>query len=56
MKNTSESVQELAAEGKRAYMRAWRAKNKDKIHQYNQKYWARKASEQRKKEEVSQNG
>jgi len=26
-----------------AYMRAWRAANRDRVRQYNQSYWKRKA-------------
>ena len=32
-----------ADEARRAYYRAWRAANKAKIKQYNEKYWERKA-------------
>lgn len=32
-----------AAEARRAYYRAWRAANKDKVKQYNEVYWQRKA-------------
>ena len=32
-----------AAEARRAYYRAWRAAYKDKIRQYNARYWQRKA-------------
>ena len=34
-----------AAEARRAYYRAWRAANKDKVKQYNKKYWQRKAEQ-----------
>lgn len=32
-----------AREAQRAYLNAWRAKNKDKVKQYNERYWQRKA-------------
>lgn len=34
-----------AAEAKRAYMREWRAKNRDKIRANNARYWERKAQQ-----------
>lgn len=32
-----------AAEARRAYYKRWRAANKDKVKQYNETYWQRKA-------------
>ena len=32
-----------ARELQREYMRAWRSRNKEKIKQYNKRYWERKA-------------
>lgn len=29
---------------KRQYQREWRAKNKDKVKQHNERYWERKAA------------
>lgn len=37
-----------AAELRRAYHREWRAKNKDKVKAYNQKFWERRAEKARK--------
>ena len=31
-------------EARNAYAREWRAKNRDKVRQYNADYWARKAA------------
>ena len=31
------------AEARRAYHKAWRARNKDKIHEYNKRHWERVA-------------
>ena len=41
---------DAAAEAKRAYMRKWRAENKDKVKAHQQKYWERKAAELKAKE------
>lgn len=48
-KQAARAKQELAAmeagrKAKNAYARAWRAKNPDKVKQYNADYWARKAA------------
>ena len=32
-----------AAEARRAYYKRWRAANKDKVKQYNETYWQRRA-------------
>lgn len=32
-----------AAESRWAYYKAWRAKNKDRVHEYNARYWAKRA-------------
>ena len=34
-----------AIEAKRAYMRAWRSNNRDKVKEYQAKYWQKKAEE-----------
>lgn len=36
---------EKAKEARRAYANAWRAANKDKVREYNQRYWNRKAEQ-----------
>ena len=33
-----------AAQARREYYKAWRAKNKDKVKQYNAAYWIRRAA------------
>ena len=38
------SSKDLARELERQYLREWRAKNKDKMRQYRQNYWAKKAA------------
>ncbi len=37
----------LAREMKREYYREWRAANRDKIKQYNETYWRKKALERK---------
>lgn len=39
-----------AADIRRAYQREWRAKNKDKVKAYNQKFWERRAEKARKEQ------
>ena len=34
-----------ADEARRAYYRAWRTANRDKIREYNERYWQRKAEQ-----------
>jgi hypothetical protein len=34
-----------AKDARNEYMRKWRARNKDKVREYNQRYWERKAQE-----------
>ena len=31
-----------AKDARRAYLRAWRASNKDKVREYNRRYWERR--------------
>lgn len=41
-----ETAQEQAArEVRNAYVREWRAKNRDKVKTYNRNYWAKKAAQ-----------
>lgn len=37
--------EEAAAEARRAYQRAWNKKNRDKVREYQLRYWAKKAAE-----------
>lgn len=37
------SKEDTARELQRQYLKAWRAKNKDKVRKYNEAYWTRKA-------------
>ncbi len=43
-----------AAELRRAYHREWRAKNKDKVKAYNQKFWERRAEKVRKEQQTNE--
>lgn len=44
---TKLSAEERAAiEARRAYKRAWNAKNKKKLREYNHRYWLKRAAEQ----------
>lgn len=45
MAKKSVLLTDKAAEARRAYYRAWRATNKDKVRQYNERYWQRKAEQ-----------
>ena len=38
-------MNEEAKKAAREYMRKWRRENKDKVKQYNERYWAKKARE-----------
>ena len=42
-----------ATEARRAYMKAWRAANKDKVKEHNRRYWERKAAKMADKEAKS---
>ena len=44
-KLTDKEIQELARELQREYMRLWRKRNPEKIKEYNQRYWRKKALE-----------
>lgn len=49
-KDKSDSAREL----QRQYLKAWRAKNKDKVRKYNEAYWERKAEAERRRAENEQ--
>ena len=36
-------MSDAAKEARRAYYKAWRAKNKDRVRDYNARYWAKRA-------------
>lgn len=43
-----------AREARNAYMRAWRAKNKEKEKNAREAYWERKAAEQSREEQTAE--
>ena len=47
---------EAARQARNAYAREWRAKNRDKVKQYNANYWARKAARSYGEEIAAQGG
>ena len=42
--NQKKNAQEAGRLARNAYAREWRAKNRDKVRQYNETYWERKAA------------
>ena len=44
MNEQMKNAKEAGRQARNAYNRAWRAKNRDKVRQYNETYWARKAA------------
>ncbi len=40
---SQEELEKLAVEARREYLREWRKKNKEKVAEYQKRYWARKA-------------
>lgn len=47
---TDKEMQELARKERNRYHREWRAKNKDRVKEINNRYWAKKALEHDEKE------
>ena len=45
----SNELDEAAIAERRAYFKAWRAANKDKVKLHNQRYWQKRAAEKMKK-------
>ncbi|HJD20978.1 MAG TPA: hypothetical protein H9915_04070 [Candidatus Gemmiger faecigallinarum] len=37
------TLQDRGSELRREYMRNWRAKNRDRVREYNARYWAKRA-------------
>ena len=50
-KLTDKEIQELAKELQREYLREWRKKNPDKVKEYNQRYWRRRALRELKEQQ-----
>ncbi len=51
MKLINEQLEELAREIQREYLREWRKKNPDKVKEYNQRYWRRRALRELKEQQ-----
>lgn len=45
IKPTEAQQKEAAIEAKRAYQREWRKRNKDKVREYNERFWIKKGAE-----------
>jgi len=53
---SEKSLEELAAEKRREYKRAWNAKNKDKCREHTRRYWERKVLREQQASEDKING
>jgi hypothetical protein len=42
-KHQNSGLSEQAREARAAYFREWKSKNKDKVREYNRRFWERKA-------------
>ena len=45
MVNSKGTISEAARQARNAAAKVWRAKNKDKVREYNRRYWEKKAKE-----------
>ena len=52
----TQAAQEAGRQARNAYARQWRAKNPDKVRQYNADYWARKAARDNGEEIAAEGG
>ncbi|MBQ6365440.1 MAG: hypothetical protein IJI61_03405 [Oscillospiraceae bacterium] len=50
----SDAARKVQRDYKRAYMREWRAKNKDKVAANNRRYWERRAAKVAEKENANE--
>ena len=44
-------ISNIAKEEQRKYFKEWRKRNKAKVREYNEKFWEKRANENKKKEE-----
>lgn len=51
-----QTLEELAKEEERNYRRSWRAKNRERIREYNRRYWLRRAQREVTGKEDQSNG
>ncbi len=49
----TETVKAIAREAARKYKAAWRAKNREKIHEYNVRYWAKRVAKINEQEKTN---
>ena len=54
MSRPKEKLSAAAAEARKQYKRDWNAKNRDKLKQYQLKYWERKAADTTSSKAVKQ--
>ncbi len=47
---------EKAVELRREYHKQWRAKNKDRVREYNRRFWEKQAAKQQEAEKQSETG
>lgn len=53
---TADGITEAAKEARREYHREWQKRNRDKVKQYHDKYWNKKAEQiQAEKEKAADN-
>lgn len=52
----TQAAQEAGRQARNAYAREWRRNNRDKVRQYNQDYWARKAARNNGEEVTTERG
>lgn len=52
----TQAAQEAGRQARNAYAREWRAKNRDKVRQYNADYWTRKAARDNGEEITTERG
>lgn len=45
MKKTPEQANEAVLKARREYYRQWRAKNKERVKEYNNRYWLKRAGQ-----------
>lgn len=54
MSKTKETLSAAAIEARKQYKRDWNAKNRDKLKQYQKRYWERKAADTTSSKAVKQ--
>ena len=49
----AEELTDQEKEARARYFRDWRARNRDKVRIYNQRYWKKRAEQERKEEKTN---